>query len=211
MSTENEKVAFIHVPKAAGGSIKFWLKKNDLGVYVSDPLGEAHLMLNEIEDHYGKMDWSFACVRNSYQRMISFYEYTRKKFSERQHILLSRNYDNLQDFEKEMLKEANEKMDVIDKGIVYFMEKSIEQKHRAMISQVEFTKGVHHICRSENLKEDFEIVQDRLGCGLMMGKTHRVLKYNEKKYYRDKMFIDAVRDIFRDEIETFDYGFKYKR
>ena len=180
------RIAFIHVPKTGGGSIKYWLDKHRPDVIHSDRFNEAHLNKSELESIVGKIDWSFCCVRNTYARMISFYEFSKEKYG---NIILSyedyteEQLNDVPEPEMQALEKSKKIYSVIQKGIIPFMQWSIETQHRASLSQLEWIKDVDYFCRIEHMKEDFKHVQEKLDCDLSLGKTHRVLSYNPKIYY----------------------------
>jgi len=207
------KIAFIHIPKTGGGSIKHWINKHDVDIIHSDAFDDAHLTLDEIEKRVGKVDWSFCCTRNTYAKMISFYEFSKEKFERNARIyenFTDKQFKTVPESKILILQNSKKVVNIINKGIIPFMEWAIETNHRGSLSQLDWVKNVDYICRTENIKDDFKVVQKKLNCDLTLGKTHRVLKYNPEIYY-NKKFIDFIYENYKDEIEHFNYKPEYRK
>tara|TARA_R100000008_G_scaffold84742_1_gene72944 strand:- start:1702 stop:2319 length:618 start_codon:yes stop_codon:yes gene_type:complete len=80
---EDYKLCFIHVPKAAGTSVSEALKKNLLPVsYRHHNLyrwagSGCSTLLDHQKDFNRLPDWSFAIIRNPYERCLSDWTFTR--------------------------------------------------------------------------------------------------------------------------------------
>ena len=72
----DKKIIFVHIPRAAGTSIKYYLKS------ISSKWDDSkwHLKLCEYENKYKiKLDdyFIFTCIRNPYSRIVSIYNYRK--------------------------------------------------------------------------------------------------------------------------------------
>ena len=147
-------IAFVHVPKAAGGSIRNWLEKNSKEYNFSFQGG--HAFLDELRDQTETpFDWSFSIVRNSYNRMISAYVFMNRKINDRIKRCRKQSLD-------EEMKYWIDLDNVHKKGICYFLQhmKFENNSHRFFTSQLEWINGVSCILKYENIDEEFKIVQE---------------------------------------------------
>lgn len=185
------KVAFVHIPKTAGGSIHTWLKDNHENHF---EYHTGHRFLNEIYETNGVCDFSFTCTRNTYSRMISLYNWNGHK--------LYRKYY------KSGKTQFVDEISAHEKGIVEYMYWARENNKLVTISQLEWIKGVDIILTQENLKEDFKIIQNKLNCYNTLPTHVHKRNYVAKDFYT-KDFKLAIEDLFGDEIEHFKYLPKY--
>jgi hypothetical protein len=65
------------------------------------------------------------------------------------------------------------------------------------------------IGKIENINEDFNFAQERLGLEkTKLCERHVTSKYNYKLYYQDPKIIDLVGEYYKEDIETFGYEFE---
>lgn len=78
---KNNNVTFIHIPKTGGKSIRDWmlaipdaeimpLNGNDIQI--------KHPDVWKTEEYFGELGWTFCCVRNPYDRILSMWQHLKK-------------------------------------------------------------------------------------------------------------------------------------
>ena len=190
------KVAFVHIPKTAGGSIKSWLAVNQKNYdfqYQSHPT--AHLLLQDMTVSF---DFSFTVVRNTYDRMISLYEWSKYKIGTKVRKQEKRN---------NVIKTDDLRViDALEKGINYYLPWICENTgySHLMESQMVWIKGVDYIINTENLKEEFKVIQNKLNCYEPLIQTVHKLSYDPVQYY-SKEFVSIVEKLYSEEIQYFNY------
>lgn len=186
------KIAFVHIPKAAGGSIENWLTKHiGRGNYVYT----GHFSLSD--KNASGYDESFCIVRNTYDRLISLYTWMSLKIP--RVIEKAINLKNEENLKKALkLKEGH------DHGIIPFFETYHELKWTSL-SQLHFVKDVNHVLRYEKLDDDFKIIQEKLKCFQPLEKiSHVQSRYDKRKFYTEE-FKNYVVKNFSEELEYFQY------
>lgn len=184
------KIAFVHIPKTGGGSVFNWFKNNnlmDLLVYY------GHKDLDYIKSHYtGTYSTSFSIVRNTYDKLISSYVFSKNKMLKK-----ANKGDNRETHLK--LLAAHEQ------GLIPFVQTMIDLNYIHTRSQIEYTKGVEHILKTPN---ENNILQKLTGCSIPIQKTDRILSYNKKDFYTPQ-YIRFVEKHFGQEIEHFGFQPNY--
>jgi len=202
MDLNSNKTLFVHIPKTAGGSIKQWLWDNSINFNSDSEL--LHKSLEETVTFYQKKNisfkynFSFACIRNTYDRMISVYEWIKYKRNKRVQKIIGRN--RVPNREDVLVLEA------ADKGIVYFFEylKNNPVDDYSLRSQVEWIKDVDFVLKNENLAQDFKIIQEKLNCYSPLNYQIHKLDYDPSIYYVDG-FIKFIKKTFQEELDYFKY------
>lgn len=191
------KICFIHIPKTGGGSIKYWFNNIAYDKLVENNIyykGTMHQSLNEIFlDTKETYDFTFTCVRNIYDKMISFYNWQGSK--------------NKKKFSKGALQ-YKPSIDAHNKGIVEFMYYHKDINHMMVRSQVEFVQDVDYVMKLENINEDFKKIQKITGCFEPLQKTKHIRNYDSKIFFT-KDFKEAIQDLFKDELDYFNWKPRY--
>lgn len=184
------KVAHVHIPKTAGGSVNQWFKK-----YTPESLVfGTHKTIDKCTKEF---DFSFCIVRNTYHRLISSYEFAKSVSLEKYKKRL--NKGNAQDAISSL-----EMMEHIDKGIIPWLKYNIDRDANTFWPLDRWTKDVDIVLHQENLTEDFYQIQEKLNCFKPLEKTHHVLQYN-KTQYLTKEYVDFVYKYFYKEIDKYNY------
>lgn len=203
----NKKVTFIHVPKAAGISIKKALigagvdsKYNYLYVH-----GGLLTKGNEYKKHI-QDGFTFCFVRNPWDRLVSNYLYALKMF------------DNFKDNPARMGTHLNKFRKQIA-GYKNFEEfvQNLKPKevyaHFHFVPQVdflgEFREYVDFMGRYESLSKDIGTVQKKLGLKLDLPHENAGDRKSKdyKKFYHSNDTIDKVHELYKKDVETFGYKF----
>lgn len=194
--SDSLQVIFVHIPKTAGGSIKTWLSENSIK---HNNRLIVHETLDEIKEIYPMYDFSFACVRNTYDRMISLYEWTKRKLYKK---IGKRNRR-----EQEQDLRDLELQKVIEEGIVPFIHFIMAGSYGEdfiVRKQTSWIQGVDIVLRMETLEEDFKIIQEKLNCDQPLTQQVHKLSYDPVDYYSEE-FVKTVETYFQDEIDFFGY------
>jgi sulfotransferase famil protein len=207
MISRSKKFVFVHIPKTAGNSIALALQQysDDQIVFTNRQqeynesvgglnrfgLARAHLDLGKharLEqilsawetDALGdpKDYFKFACVRNPWDRLVSFYfspHARRKRF-------------NKTEFES-------------------FIGKTALRGSQSAFVLVDGHCAVDFLVRFEHLEDDLAIVAERLGIEISLPHVNRS-KHRPFQDYYDGTTRAMVQSLFREEIELFDYRFQ---
>jgi len=189
---------FIHVPKTGGTSIQKWLFKN-----FQTEKKNKHCTLQQAQGLWEELGWTFACVRNPWDRCVSVYFFAQEQLN-----------NKLAQIEQGTLpkpwKEHNRKEYVLkrlenyNKGFEHFLlnqdDPLLEQP------QTDFVDGVDCVIKTNNLNDEFKIIQDKLECyePLSVRNTSNHKKYTQ--YYDDKTK-DIVYRKYNEEIKKFNFEF----
>lgn len=177
---EDLNITFFHMAKNAGSSIEKWLETNlDADVYRNDLRHSAPISL---EPMFGDFGWSFCCVRNPWDRMVSWYTF----FKGQGEITLS-FFDYMNACFEPSLNTA----------------KYIKPINKQML----FVNSVDYVIKYENLVEDFKVVQEKTNCFAPIGHHNKSQRTKYRDYYDNDTHINMVGDYFRDEIVHFNYEF----
>jgi len=180
-----DRFFFVHINKTGGSSIERALKI---------PL--RHTTAKYMIDRIGRERWdkkyTFAFVRNPWDRVVSHYHY-RKKVSA---VEAMTNID----FEQFVIRAYQEQDPVLcDEP------KMFSQQLQWLVDK-EGQIAVDFIGRFENLSADFQIVAKSLGVDVALPhvKSSRRGPYHE---YYDSRLKDIISEVFADDIEYFGYQF----
>jgi len=200
--SHEHKFVFIHIPKTAGSSIELFFEKK-LGVpknQCADPKGCPGIHYDELTDDICSEYFMFTFVRNPWARMVSLHKYW----------FFNRPY-------------YNRRIGHLPKDFKYFCDNtehvfdhlpSAERVH--ILPQVDLNgngdcmKYVDYVGRFENLKEDFNIICDKLGVsGVKRKLRHRRSSHTKKPYweYYDDETRQIVAEKYAKDIEYFGYKF----
>jgi hypothetical protein len=194
---------FIHIPKTAGTSIRHWMKENQIAG-TENPIVNCygHATLKQVEQENGQFDWSFAVVRNTYERLASLYLYSWNKSKRRMEKAIKRNaVDEANTF---IVKQA-------EKGVENFFKVFIEDGRSELagglwMSQLEYVDGVDYVLMHHNLIEDFKVVQTELNCFTPLTQNRNYMGSEKAKLnLYTPQYIKLVDKYFGEEIERFKF------
>ena len=198
---------FIHIYKNAGTSITEallpfaagqWNRRinaiiNRFGVLY--PLGpnpyHGHIKASELVEKMGRGTFSsyfsFAIVRNPWDRQVSLYTYMLKNTRHRQHELIK----SLQSF---------------DRYIEWVCAQDVTYQ-KDFVTSATGEQLVDFIGKYENLDADFGQICSRIGISATLPKLNISKARPYQDYYSQKT-IDLVRGKFEPDISLFDYEFE---
>ena len=196
----DKKAIFFHTPKTGGLSIDQYLIDNTVGVVFGwhRPPWNA-VKWNLISEKVAESWWKFAFVRNPWSHVVSVWEYRAEHKSDRHHRTKTFTQFIRWHYDRRPLKAVPE----LDVAMF---------PHSHFIYNEEFPKlEINHICRFENLQEDFNNVCKLLD--IPVGKLdhiNRARKYGiypeYPTYYTEELQL-MVAELYQEDIERFGYKF----
>jgi hypothetical protein len=189
----DKNIVFIHVPKAAGTSINSAL----YGVPQT-----SHLKAKDFKRYNPEVfnkAYSFAVLRNPWDRLVSAYEFARSGGSEiRYH-------------------RANLKEKMLSRDFRYFLE-SLQELHLPELDPVfwpqsDFVLGadgsllVNHCGNVESLSDTLACLKRETGVELQLENRNSSQRDSFDQYYSKDICIEIVADIYRNDIELGSYSF----
>ncbi|EAK9986087.1 sulfotransferase family protein [Campylobacter jejuni] len=191
---------FIHVPKVAGTSI-------ERVVFETDKWLIGHVRaLDYINQDKNKFEsyFSFAFVRNPFDRMVSAFHYLKKGGGN--------------DYDKNWANENLKDFDTFEQFVLALQNKNVKDK---ILSWQHFTPQYKFICdenknilvnfigKLENINNDFKIVKNELNFDRNLihsnSSNHEIFSnyYNEKTY-------NIIAELYKEDFALFDYDLEYK-
>lgn len=168
------------MPKNAGSSIEKWLAKNLNGeVYLEDLRHASPQSLKPMFEDFG---WSFCCVRNPWDRMVSWYNFFKDQ-----------NKINT-DFDQWISSAFNPNEQ---------SSKYIKPINKQML----FVNSVDYVIRYENLIEDFKVVQEKTNCFEPLEHHNSSKRSKYLDYYTKDSQIKMVDEYYKEEIDYFRYAY----
>jgi len=176
------KTLFIHIPKTAGTSISNWINNN----FISKEIQSKHTQISKISLE----NFSFACVRNPYDRLISWYNFRLAKAyrdnnipGNREFMLYCQENDGFETF----VNDSNKTPGLLNS--IWWTQKSFIDHNTVIL-------------KFENLDEDFIKIQNKLDCHQPLGKFN-VSKPTEIRYTQKSRKI--VQEFFYEDFKHFGY------
>ncbi|RTI85100.1 sulfotransferase family 2 domain-containing protein [Campylobacter jejuni] len=191
---------FIHVPKVAGTSI-------ERVVFETDKWLVGHVRaLDYINQDKNKFEsyFSFAFVRNPFDRMVSAFHYLKKG---------GRN-----DYDKNWADENLKNFDTFEQFVLALKNKNIKDK---ILSWQHFTPQYKFICdenknilvnfigKLENINNDFKIVKNELNFDRNLIHSNSSKHEIFSNYYNEKTY-NIIAELYKEDFALFDYDLEYK-
>jgi hypothetical protein len=176
---EDLNITFFHLPKNAGSSIATWLTNYAGGEeYMDEFRHESPKQLEPLFDDFG---WSFCCVRNTWDRYVSWYNFFRGQ---------------------------NKIVTCFDDWMSAVISGNTSAKYiKPMDYQLRCVNHVDYVIRYENLEEDFKVIQQKTNCSEPLFKSNSSKRTAYTDYYRNKDHIDWVAERHADEIAQLNYTY----
>jgi len=175
------KYIFIHVPKTGGNSIKQMLKEND----ESYDIDIGHDTMNKaLKNHLDKIDYKkIFVIRNPYDRIISFYFYSKKCKP------------------NEGLFNKDEFMQFLERRRSYLKTQTERVNYKGEIDKT-------YMIRYENFEEDFRRVMKNFG--FEFGELIKINTTTHKhySYYYDNHMKKLIKSMFQEDLDNFGYEFE---
>lgn len=216
ISHEN-KFIFVHITKTGGSSMEKalgLLKKNELYGFEDENgnfynckkaiklnaskqdkeklLCLQHLKAREIKERYDPEVWNnyfkFAFVRNPWDRLVSDYSY---KMQKRKDLIRAYGLNKKSSLEDYVYAIKDRDKIILQKDFV------TDEKGNVIID---------FIGRFENMEDDFEKICNKIGFTSKLKKTNKS-SHKDYKYYYDEKLKKIVHELYKDDIELFNYSF----
>jgi len=180
---------FIHITKNAGEAIIKTLRSYGCNMsFHPDSLDTLRTIIERIGIHDFKSYFSFAIVRNPWDRQVSLYNYIKRDNKHHLH-----NRIKQMTFEEYVIFLTQEKTCATRLQIDFI---SLDRKNVL----------VDFVGRFENLLGDFITICQQIGVDLELPKIDRLPNKSYRDYYNEKTAW-MIEQIFVKDIEIFDYHF----
>ncbi|ECQ7109952.1 sulfotransferase family protein [Campylobacter jejuni] len=191
---------FIHVPKVAGTSI-------ERVVFETDKWLVGHVRaLDYINQDKNKFEsyFSFAFVRNPFDRMVSAFHYLKKGGGN--------------DYDKNWANENLKDFDTFEQFVLALQNKNVKDK---ILSWQHFTPQYKFICdenknilvnfigKLENINNDFKIVKNELNFDRNLIHSNSSKHEIFSNYYNEKTY-NIIAGLYKEDFALFDYDLEYK-
>lgn len=189
------KFIFLHIPKTGGTSIR--------GALGYPTTGRSHLpwyVYYSADSVFFDKAFKFAMVRNPWDRVVSAYHYLAQGGNNANNLSLAREirkYDDFTDFVKSGLSRGAFRSNLLFLPQSNFL--------------IDGDRGlrVDFVGKLENFSEDFERIAQRLPFNILpvsnLNRSSRPHDYMQ--YFEDEEVVAAVTEIYRQDIEIFQYSF----
>jgi hypothetical protein len=179
---------FIHINKTAGTSIG-----NAIGLPV-----KHHQTAREVIAKIGRDNWDkaykFTLVRNPWDKVVSHYEYRRKKNKTR--------ISELETGFSEWVKKTYGP----DKDPFFYNNEKAFQPQVEWLKDDEGKISIDFVGKFESINEDFEVIKKAIGLDVELPHLNASRRAAYQSYY-DEETREIVAQWFREDIEVFGYRF----
>jgi len=194
-------ITFLHIPKTGGSSVLNWLHNRNRPIQEYGHL-DPHPEMSKLLENY-RVIFSFACVRNPWERLVSFYGHLirdREKLR-RQEFLYNTNLIALNSNNGYFLKDFTFQDMVLDGHNLTNWNKSL------LTPQTHWLDApVDYVMRYETLQNDFRVIQS-------IFDDYSPLPFINTSQHQDyrSYYTDATRKIVakaaESDIDTWHYTF----
>ena len=207
------KLLFLHVPKTAGTSLRY-TELSSKADHIIHPINQ-YGAFNIIEEKKLEKHFKFAFTRNPWDRFVSLYFY----------FLNMKKDDPAYKYDYKAVDAIQEFKTLEDFCLNYWdfsakLQKMSPEQAKSLAYHGKFhfrnqSRWTHHdgenitdyIGKFENLLEDVKELEDILGlCNSNVPHLNKTKHKHYKKYYNQKM-INAVAEIYEEDIKNFNYEF----
>lgn len=190
---------FVHPPKTGGTSVQEWLLTNVRSAERTKNSFQ-HVSLETLIQEFNFEDpFSFATVRNPFDRVVSSYFYHKEVLQH--HIEYLKTHPNQEGGKFGNLEKNIEELNACNNGLKYYIENIMKLK-----PQVEYTKGVSLIIKLEEINQKFTTIQKLVKCRTPLQHLN-TSKHEHYTAYYDKKTKKLVSRIFYEDL--IEYGYEY--
>jgi hypothetical protein len=186
MINHKHKCIFVHIIKTGGVSIATALEMQQKQCHLSS-LEIMNKMGDDVWDEY----FTFAFVRNPWDKIVSQYHYNGSKWCKKY-------FGKVVSFEQYVVE-------LIGKDRQYTM---FEPKNLPYILDKNGDCMVDFVGKFENLQEDFNIVCDNIGKKRIKLPHKNISKHNFYTKYYNSITYEIIADKFAQDIKYFNYSFE---
>jgi len=188
------QVTFIHIPKNAGVAISQWLINHVNGSYfLKQQHGGKHANQTRIKRFADKKDiklgYTFCCVRNPWDRVVSAYHYYLKQYD---------------------VTDGRLGFSADDVTWEQFINREWRDQSWGCVNkqQISYYTNVDTILKFENLVKDFYKIQKKFDVYKPLFQANQSYHQDYKHYYTNPRWIDEVALHYKDDILQFNYSFE---
>ncbi len=196
---QRSQCIYIHIPKVAGTSINNALYGRTLGHYTA----------NEIRNFFPKLyakTFSFAFVRNPYDRVASAYRFAKMGKTESMGIYRASQYESpdFESFERFVL-------DWLPKQNLQNIDFVFQPQYK-FVTDDAGEVIIDFIGKLESLQSDIKLVESRLDRALNIREMNKSSRSSEclalpDTRYKNKDMIEAVSSVYAHDFKMFGYEF----
>lgn len=192
---------FVHVPKAAGSSVKMSLGETE----ETKPLPHCPaLALQRIDPDFYQGAFVFAFIRNPWDKLVSAYHFIRDKDTPYNQRIRQSDLDDTPDFNAFLSKLRSPLFSARMMTRMHFMPQHffLSDTHNNLI--------VDYVGRMETIADDFAHISDRIALSvpLLRMNTRASQRRDFRSYYDMTWKVETVNRMYRMDIEMFGYTFE---
>jgi hypothetical protein len=201
-------MTFIHVPKTGGTSFTRWVVENKIP---HDNQG-MHAPLYKISAAWENPGYTFAFVRNPYDRLVSYFNYVGQQALIKLEILAQDRTPKKRidpDIELAILKDYRQ-------GFHYWLTREYHRIPTALTtdktfqnwrrSQTWWVNGCDRIIRTEDLATEFEWIKSYFRVSVDLPRINVSQRGDYRDYYNDETR-DIVQKMYGEDLDKFNYVF----
>jgi hypothetical protein len=191
---EPTKSIFIHVPKAAGTSIARAIYGMNVGHRKA--IDYCNVSAKEFNTHF-----SFAFVRNPWDRAVSAYNFVKQSGTEYVQPIPNATYQSevFESFDRFVL-EWLVNADLSKEDVVF------EPQYKYICNK-KGTIIVDHIEKVENMENGILFLQEKLDVEIKIANLNQSTRKKDFRSYYNEETKKAIAEIYKKDIELFNYSF----
>src|SRR5699024_2403391 len=197
---DENKIIFVHIPKTAGNAIT-------KSLYNKPAAGHDKLIkYKESNEEKYRSYFKFCIVRNPWDRMVSAYHYLKEGGKGGNDADFANTYlSSINDFKEFVYKLQNKKFKNKVLNWIHFV------PQYAFVCDEKDNIEVDFYGKYEQLEQDFNLLKKSVG----MTEANMIMdnKSSHNAYwdYYNMEMVEIVRDIYKKDIDIFDYEFPYEK
>lgn len=181
---KDPRSTFIHIPKTGGTSILTWLESE---FNIQSDHKVKHLTISQLYKRYPVLGFSYAVVRNPWDRIISGYHY----FANKGAPYVKDRRGEIMSFSKYLAADSYGKV--------------------MNPCQVDYIVDDTKCLRFETLNEDFEEIKKFYGSTRELELLNTSNHVHYSHYYTKQWMIDKVADYYAADIKRFNFDFEKEK
>lgn len=181
---KDPRSTFIHIPKTGGTSIMTWLEKE---FNVKSDKSTKHYSIDQLYKKFPNLGFSYAVVRNPWDRMVSAYHY----FAAKSAPYVKDRHGEIMSFSRYLAADSYGKV--------------------MTPCQVEYIVEDTKCLRFETLNNDFEEIKKFYGSTRELEVLNMSDHVHYSHYYTKQWMIDKIADYYAADIEHFNFDFEKEK
>ena len=203
-----QSLTFIHVPKTGGTSFTHWVVTHNIPHEVRG----MHATLARAREFWPDLGYTFAFVRNPYDRLVSYFNYVGQQAEAKlaalaQNIVPKKRVDP--NMEKRILQDYRQ-------GFYHWLTREYHNQPTALTldktfmhwryNQTHWVTGCDRIMKTENLEQEFQWLK----CYFRIQQDLPRINASRRGEYRDYYNAETrlmVQQMYGEDLDTFGYVF----